>query len=355
MERVPLSELLRTALHDLDFRRSQAAVQTLLQREGDTEAALNGLAEALRDPAALVRRRAAQSLAGFGERARPVLPSLTGGLRDVSWTVREAAAQALGALGFAEPAVREALVRCTLRDRNHLVRIAAAQALTQIGNETTAAVDDLRRALREPAMNVRKRAVQALASFDRHAPSFLADLQERLRDSHLKVREATATALGQLGAAAVPALPALIRRLHDQDVRVHAAAAQALAPIARHAPPELQPWLLLLGHATRKPEESVHSALQHNDLPEPVRSAFAQRCRRRALWHRNHVGGMKDETEAEMLSAAEASLAAAEQAERVALKQAAANRDPANVRAAARDQEYAWQLGCLCELLQSTV
>jgi HEAT repeat protein len=351
----PLSELLHTALHDLDFRRSQTAAQALLRREGEMDAVLAGLAAALRHTEALVRRRAAQSLAVFGERARPLLPPLTEVLRDGSWTVREAAAQTLGRLGLAEPLAREALVRCTLHDRNQLVRIAAAQALTQLGGEITAAVDDLRSALRSPAMNVRKRAVQALACFAAHTDSFLADLEDRLRDSHLKVREATAAAVGQLGGAAVAALPGLIRRLHDQDTRVHVAAAQALARIADHAPPALQPWLTLLVRPGQRAEEAVSLALNQHDLPETVRREFTRRCDRRAVWHENHGGEGTEKTKTGTRSAAEASRAAAEQAEWVAVKQAPANRDPETVRRAARAQEYAWQLACLCELLQTGV
>lgn len=68
--------------------------------------AMPALIDALRDPSADVRDRAAQALARIGPPARQAVPSLIDALNDPDWRVRRSAARALGQIG---PAAEEAV------------------------------------------------------------------------------------------------------------------------------------------------------------------------------------------------------------------------------------------------------
>ena len=89
-------------------------------------------AEALRDPDAKVRRKAAFTLGNIGPSDRAVLPALIGALNDADRDVRCEAILSLVKYG---PGAREAVPRLTelrQKDRNAKVRDYAARALEKL-------------------------------------------------------------------------------------------------------------------------------------------------------------------------------------------------------------------------------
>jgi HEAT repeat protein len=133
-----------------------------------------------------------------------------------------------------------------------LLAVVTSSALGQ----TTRTLDDWRRDLRDPAVEVRARAAQALGAFERRAvPALTSALGDReyrvrssaaealvklppgdvvpgmieaLRSAEVGVRANAAVVLGAFGPAARPAAPALARALKDPNVRVRELAGEAL-------------------------------------------------------------------------------------------------------------------------------
>ena len=98
---LPTVPALVRLLKDPDGDVRVAAAEALLKISPDPhgEAALGVLAEALKAPDLLVRRRSAEALAGCGVRAKSVLPGLRAALDDSEPEVRRAAAEAVRKVG----------------------------------------------------------------------------------------------------------------------------------------------------------------------------------------------------------------------------------------------------------------
>ena len=156
-------------------------------------AALPVLIPLLQDPDREVRAAAAFAAAKLG--AGQSLPVLLEILRDGEWDARRQAAASLRLVGDAEavPALMDALA-----DRNRSVQVEAAAALGHLGDPQAV-----------PAL------MNALT-----ATNIMAEERRALRESLF-------TALGQLGDR--QAVPAIIRGLRDYETNVRAAAISALA------------------------------------------------------------------------------------------------------------------------------
>jgi HEAT repeat protein len=166
----------RRASHDAD-PKVRAGALGALERLGRLDDVT--VAEALTDPDALVRRRAAQIAAHHPDVALLRL------LSDADASVVEMAAFACGEHERADPAVIARLSELATQHRDALVREAAVAALGAIGHP-----DGLPAILSgthdKPA--VRHRAVIALAPFD--GPEVDAALAEALQDRDWQVRQA---------------------------------------------------------------------------------------------------------------------------------------------------------------------
>jgi HEAT repeat protein len=116
-------------------------------------------------------------------------------------------------------------VRTLAGDRDPLVRAAALTAFAALGADTADAAE-LARALGDSAWQVRQGAARGLAGASPDAA--VAALTEALSDAHLDVRKAAVLSL----AAHVPSAPAaragLASALHDTDADVRAYARRAL-------------------------------------------------------------------------------------------------------------------------------
>ncbi|MCI0455463.1 MAG: HEAT repeat domain-containing protein [Gemmataceae bacterium] len=285
------ADLLQAALHDRDFRRSQAAAQALSRADEPSLApVLAALEDGLLHADVLVQRRAAQLLAELGERARPALPSLIKALGGRRWTAREAAALALGQVGAEDTSARAALVECVLHDRTALVREAATRSLVALSASAPETVAALRAATAHAHARVRCRAIRALAQFASRE-GIVPALAKALTDSHLKVRRAAAEVLGNFGASALSVLPALLRRRHDRDKGVAKAAAQALEQLGGALPSPLADWLQPFTAPSTNPSDGLRALLERPGLPEDVQARFRATCQRRARWHRRLARG----------------------------------------------------------------
>ncbi len=171
-------------LDDPDPRVREVAVAALVRALGPESRPRWSAAAA--DPAATVRRRAAEVAPLVGPGAADALVAL---LADDDALVAEAAAAALGELEALDPAVRagvvDALVAATSGHTDPLVREAAVAALGSLGDARglpaiLGACED------RPA--IRRRAVLALAPFD--GPEVDAALARALADSDWQVRQA---------------------------------------------------------------------------------------------------------------------------------------------------------------------
>lgn len=230
------------------------------------DAALPLLARGLEDKDAAVRAQAAGSLAGFKEKAAPLVPALRKALKDPESRVRHEAAWTISQTGEAAvPAIpdlvllfdggtsddRRALekalvklgepaappvVKLLERDDDRLAQ-ATVRLLGRMGKH---AVPALVAAFEADDPRLRERAGEALRSMRQPAVAALIGL---LAHESPDVRRNAAWRLGQLERVALGAVAALTDRLADEDRTVVGQAAWALGqigPAAREALPALQ-------------------------------------------------------------------------------------------------------------------
>ncbi|HEV3118431.1 MAG TPA: HEAT repeat domain-containing protein [Gemmataceae bacterium] len=119
------------AMNDPNAAVRYRAAEALQELGDDASAAVPALREALKDKQSFVRRKVAEALGSIGREARHAVPGLIALLKDPSEYVREEAAIALGNIG---PDARDALpaLRAALTDSTRYVRRAAEAALGEI-------------------------------------------------------------------------------------------------------------------------------------------------------------------------------------------------------------------------------
>ena len=194
------------------------------------------LIEALKDHHDYVRRNAAGALGK--PNATVAIPALVKSLNDSDASVREAVAQALGNIGQpAIPALSDAL-----SDQEKTVRGGALSALAMIRPLEPAVVPLLIEALKDPDKSVRIGALTLIARLGTEAKSTMDAVVEASRDQNADVRSASARALGAIGPDPIIAVPALIKALNDENEKVRWQASSALrmmGPVAKEAVPAL--------------------------------------------------------------------------------------------------------------------
>jgi uncharacterized protein (TIGR02996 family) len=205
------------------------------------------------------------------------------------------------------------------------------------------------RSRQHPLSNARARDLaRSVAADPRQAAALLA---RALGDSNFKVRAAAAQMLGRLGAEAA-SVPALVRRLYEPNPTVRGSVAATLAALLPALPAEVQRWLCILAHPQYSAEDNLQAALTGDrPLPDAVRVAFTQLCRRRALWRENNIRtGSATTPPPTGASLWQEVQALGEQAAGAAVRHQPAGQDP-DLAYYDRNKEYAWLLARLCELL----
>jgi HEAT repeat protein len=259
---------------------SQAAAEALARIGA---AAVPELAAALKNPAAVVRVRAAWALGMIGPDAEEAMPALIKALGDRDKQVRQLAAYALGEMGpKAEPAVVPLVGM--LRDPAARPRQQAAASLRRIG---TAAVPALVEALKDKRAATREAAAHALSLLGPDAKSAMEALAEATRDKHDGTRIQAIAALGGIGPEAKKAAPALLEALRVKHVETQGRAAAALLAIGAGTDEELAAtmreitrkvrWATppVLAQFGRKPKDAVRPLILALKDDEPNQRAAA--------------------------------------------------------------------------------
>jgi HEAT repeat protein len=241
--------------------RMRAASAILLLREPPAGRVAPALARMLTDPERMVQMQAAAALGKLGPGAEPAVPALAKAVRNKN----VGAAHALGKIGPAAkpavPALRQALRDTTtsvwvnfhvesdvgkFERRQVALAERAAEALAQIGPDAAAAVPELTRALvRDVRLPVRAAAARALAAVAPDNPEVVRTLSQAVgQPQSAAIREALVEALARLGE---PGAPALTRLLREGDVGTRKLAALALGNLREGAKDSAGVLILALG------------------------------------------------------------------------------------------------------------
>ena len=140
-------EWLAMLREEKEVKRRQQALTALELIGPKVQGVVAGVAAALKDADAGIRKDAAQLLSRFGSNAKDAVEALAAALRgDKVDGNREAAATALGRIGAAARAAVPDLA-AALKDKHAATRAAAAFALGRLGAEAVPALPQLREAL----------------------------------------------------------------------------------------------------------------------------------------------------------------------------------------------------------------
>ena len=187
----------------------EAAIEVDQTQQQEIDRRVSTLIQALQDPDAKVRQRAAYALGDI--RTETAVRGLIQALQDADADVRRSVAYALGKIGTetAVPALIQAL-----QHSDAVVRRSAAYALGKIGTET--AVRALIQALQDPDAWVRRSVADALGKIGTERA--VRGLIQAFQDSDPQVRRNVADALGKIGTET--AVRALIQALQDPNAQV---------------------------------------------------------------------------------------------------------------------------------------
>jgi HEAT repeat protein len=225
---------------------------------------LRAIALALVDEDELVALHAADTLVEMGEAAAPLLADAIANDRTAMWGM-----VALGRLGSKGKGGQSALIK-RLADKDPILRQEAALTLSQIGPDSSIAVEALLPLLDDPVRSVQlaaafsvsslgpegKRAtgrLEQMLSSDDHlsrlvgarglatlgevrpgiAEKIVEILTSGLSDSRPMVRRESAIALGELGPLAASARPTLVKLGEDKDESIAQAAKMAVDRIEK--------------------------------------------------------------------------------------------------------------------------
>ena len=211
------------ALH-FDEESTAKEIEAALIQAGP--ASIRPLEKVLGDSNFFVRRRAAETLAAFGSKAKHAAPALVQLTMDANTDVHAAAENALVQMkDDAVPALAEAL-----RGSDDTLRRIVIGIMGRIGNSAVPYLSGVLKKDGAPAL--REDAAAALGNLKTASPAAVEALIEGLNDLQEGVRVQAASSLGQLGASAKAAVGALLSvSREDKDANVRQRAADALASI----------------------------------------------------------------------------------------------------------------------------
>jgi hypothetical protein len=119
-------------------------------------------------------------------------------------------------------------------------RPAILRAIGAFGADAAPAVNDVAKALGDPAADVRAAAAWALSQMGTAGAPAVPALERGLSDSNLRLRSLSAVALRAVGPAAAKAIPGLVKALDDPSPSVRAVAADALGNLGPAAKPVVE-------------------------------------------------------------------------------------------------------------------
>lgn len=185
------------------------------------------LIQALQDPDAIVRMRAAKSLGEMGAKAKPAIEALKKALEDKDEDVRLIVKRALDRIQVqADPQLTKLIA--DLGAPEALNRLLAAKALGDMGNKAAPALPALQKAQNDEDPDVRRVAKNAIEKIKSSGSPKVTRLIEQLGDEDAMVRLAAAKQLGDMGAEAQPAVEALRAAREDPDEVVRMVVKNAL-------------------------------------------------------------------------------------------------------------------------------
>jgi HEAT repeat protein len=218
---------LRGALGDANPRVNEYAAAALAGLGKDALDATADLCLALKNEDPVVRRSAAEALAGLAPAAGTV-PALFTALDDDSGDVARAAERGLHSLAKLSANERD-LISQALKSKKTRVRLFAIGLVEKMGPEAKSVARDLVLLLTDSDEAVRQQAVGVLVNVAPHSGDVAKALSDMLDNavasrSRLAAKEHLAT-LGKLGPDARPAVPIMIRLLEDDNLQDDAVAA----------------------------------------------------------------------------------------------------------------------------------
>lgn len=237
---VALARALLAALKDEDTTVRLGAAMSLaatrwqqpMKRLSDQEKAevQAVLLDELKNPDALIRRKAAARLPIFGIDQKTALAPLAGLLKDPDEKVRISAAGALGHMSPPEAAV--SALSGAMADKDAYLRAAALTSLGRVGVQREGVVPVVTRALRDDDPTVRRLAVDLAGqiawrpSGPNPAKEVVPVLLELAQDKNYPSRSAVIQAIGRIRPDHAIAVPVVTECLKEADTR--AVAAQTL-------------------------------------------------------------------------------------------------------------------------------
>jgi 3-methyladenine DNA glycosylase AlkC len=185
------------------------------------------LIQALQNPDAIVRLRAAKSLGEMGAKAQPAVEALKKALADEDEDVRLVAKRSLERIQVQSSPELTKLI-ADLKDPDALNRLRAAKTLGDLGSKAAPALPALEQALKDDDEDVKRVARHAIDKIQASGSPEVHQLIEKLKDEDALVRLSAAKRLGDMGAAAAPAIEALRAAREDADEVVRMVVKNAL-------------------------------------------------------------------------------------------------------------------------------
>ena len=218
---------LREALRDPARIVRVRAAEALWAVTGETTDAVPVFIEALRSGETLERLNILSFLGKRGRSAQTAVPRVKLLLQDLSSRVRDAAWNTLLKINDLEESPDG--IAGLLADGDAYVRFQAAVTLVEMNQHVDQAEKELIRALGHEDESIRQRAASVLRELEDSSEEVVTALIGALKDPEPGVRRVAAKSLGKIGLRSTEALEALRTRLDDVEVLVRVEAARALS------------------------------------------------------------------------------------------------------------------------------
>jgi len=217
------------------------------------------LAKGLKNPNALLRAKAARSLAKIGPQARAVFCQLMIAVDDEEQAVREAAVQAIAGIGAeAIPTLMQ-----FLSHTDKYVRRNAVWGLGKLGPAAVPALNVLCTSLMDSDPRTASGAAQAIGAMGTAGSKAIPALDTAMRGANVVLCRLASKAMSQIGA---PALPTLLKALRDADPFIRGEAAIALGWMGVHATPAVSALMAVIDSFRPNPPPLAQRAPSHSLL-----------------------------------------------------------------------------------------